>query len=105
MRHHPRLIDEEQRLAVDTNVARISERRKNALEVRFVIGNSRILLFDKDAIRRAMPNSRPGIVCPAKAKGEVRFPCFQDFREDTLEDSPSIPKPVVPITKALDAVA
>ncbi len=51
-----------------------------------------------------MPNSRPGFICPAKTKGEIRFPGFQNLRKNTLQNSLSISEPIVPITKALEAV-
>src|SRR5262247_3967451 len=51
------LIHHEERPAFDANVAAVPESREYHLEVGAVVVLARILLLDKDPVRRAMPNA------------------------------------------------
>src|SRR6185436_8035431 len=67
-----------------------------------VIFGTRIRLFDKRTLRVPMPNTRPCLVGPAKTERKLRLPRCDHFNERSFKQSLS-PKPVVIITKPLDA--
>ena len=97
-----RPVHEEQRPAVDPEVARVLERREDRVEVAGVVVGPRVGLRDEHAVA-AGPDRRPVLVRPAEAEREVGLAAREHLVERALEQ-PATGEPVVPVAERLDAV-
>src|ERR1051326_3186081 len=94
--------DQEQRLAVDTDVTLVEENLAQPANVVEVIGH-RIALFDEERLGAVVPISRPVMVGPAQAEGKVGAARAQDLVDGQFEESFTV-QPVMVVAKAVDAV-
>ena len=71
--------------------------------MRFVISAAWVGLLDQNALRRAVPDARPGRVRPAQAERKIRRPGGKHLIKGTFENSPAR-EPIMVITESLDTV-
>ena len=103
IRERARAVDDEQRPAVDADVARIAKQRSEVRD-QTPVGLGRVLLRHQDRVVAAVPAPRPVLVRPADAKREIGFAAAVHLVERTLEQAASV-EPVVVVTEAMDTVA
>ena len=62
-----------------------------------------VALLDKDILIQSIPDSRPILVSPAEAEGEIRLSRSQHLIERTTQKAPAV-EPVAVVAKAMDAI-
>ena len=96
------LVDDEQRLAVDADVARVAEVRQQRADVGLVVLVGVALLHQHLALA-AVPGAAPVLVGPGQAVGEVRLAAGADLLDRALQQPVAV-EPVVVVAEAADAV-
>ena len=102
VRDQGRLVDEEQRTAVDADVARVAEQADERVEQALAVARVVALLHQHVAVQ-PVPSARPVLVRPAHAEGKVRRAARDHVLERALEQAPAV-EPVEVVAEAVQAV-
>ena len=100
-----RLVDHEQRLAVHRNVTMVPESGQHGPEMRRIVFDASVKLFDQHvAVRDPVGESPPAFVGPGQREREIGFAAGQHLVEGAFEQPFAVTEPVMPVDEALDAV-
>src|ERR1700687_4674855 len=82
---------------------RIDERGEDCLKVASSVLLVAVGLLNQDTIGCSVPDARPALIGPAKAKGKVRLAGGQHLGKGSFKDSTAF-KPVMPVAESLNPV-
>ena len=102
VRHETLAIDEQQRPAVDADVARVLEVGHEVVEDGQV-AHAVVVLGHEHVLLAPVPAARPGLVGPAQGERQVRLPILEHQLEGPLQQ-PTTAEPVEVVAEAVDAV-
>ena len=95
-------VNKEQRPTIDFDVPIVGKSRNQMLDVGLIILR-RILLLQKNVGVHAIPASRPVLVGPAEAKGQLRGAGAKHLIEGPIQQAPPV-EPIVVVAESRDAV-
>jgi hypothetical protein len=102
LRENARAVDQEQRPAIDSDVARVAQDRLHDAD-EFEVGLRVVALRDQHLVVRSIPSAGPVLVRPAEAERVVERGIVEDLLQRTIEQL-GAGEPIVVLAKAVDPV-